>query len=225
MKIPLVEKLGKLNDEIAAQNRADLRAAGVRCLNLMGSPGCGKTLLLERTLAALRGEISIGVITGDLTTTRDAERIARHTDAVVQINTGGGCHLEAHQVRQGLAKLDLPSLDLLVIENVGNLICPVGFDLGQDVKVGMFSVPEGEDKPAKHPQLLLHAGLLLLSKVDLMPHVPFRLDVFLADLAAIRGDLPVLALSATTGQGLGAWLDWLRAFAANSSGGPDRPAS
>ncbi|MCU0725248.1 MAG: hydrogenase nickel incorporation protein HypB [Planctomycetes bacterium] len=214
MKIPLVEKVGKQNDEIAALNRVDLRAAGVRCLNLMGSPGCGKTLLLEKTLEALRGELSIGVITGDLTTTRDAERIARHTKAVVQINTGGGCHLEAHQVRQGIGKLDLPSLDLLVIENVGNLICPVGFDLGQDVKVGMFSVPEGEDKPAKHPQLLLQAGLLLLSKVDLMPHVPFRLDVFLADLAAIRGDLPVLALSATTGQGLGAWLAWLRAFAA-----------
>ncbi len=212
MEIPVVQKVGKLNDEVAAGNRSLLREAGVKCLNLMGSPGCGKTALLEVTLAALREEMTIGVITGDLTTTRDAERVARHTPHVVQINTGGGCHLEAHQVRQGMARLPLSELDLLVVENVGNLICPVSFDLGQDVKVGMFSVPEGEDKPAKHPALLLEAALLILSKVDLLPHVPFKLDVFLKDLAMIRGNLPVIALSATSGQGLPAWFDWLRAF-------------
>jgi len=212
MKIQVVENVQKANDEIAADNRAELRARGVASFNLMGSPGCGKTAWLERTLDVLASEMTVGVLTGDLATTRDAERIEAHTPHVVQINTGRGCHLEAHQVRQGMRNLDLDALDLLVIENVGNLICPVSWDLGQEAKVGMFSVPEGADKPAKHPYIVLAADLVVLNKADLLPHVPFDMDAFLGDLASIRADVPVLEVSAVQGTGLEPWLDWVRAL-------------
>lgn len=210
MKIPLVENVRKANDVLAGANREALRRHGIRAVNLIGSPGCGKTTLLERTLEALGDEIPVGVITGDLTTTRDAERIAARCPHVAQINTGRGCHLDAGQVARGMESLPLAGLRLLFIENVGNLICPVGFDLGEDVTVGMFSVPEGDDKPAKHPYLVLEAGLLLLSKIDLLPHVPFDENAFRADLARIRDDVPLLRLSVRTGEGFDAWLDWLR---------------
>ncbi|UCD74869.1 MAG: hydrogenase nickel incorporation protein HypB [Phycisphaerales bacterium] len=210
MDIPVVENVLKLNDEIAAENRRRLGEAGVVCLNLVGSPGSGKTTLLEKTLDSLRGELRIGIITGDIATTRDAERLARFCDHVTQINTGGGCHLDANQVKQGMNNLPVEDLDLLIIENVGNLICPVGFDLGQDAKIGLFSVPEGEDKPAKHPRVVLESALLLLNKIDLLPHVPFSMDVFESDLRKLRDDVPVLKLSAVTGEGLDAWVDWVR---------------
>lgn len=214
MHIQVVQNVLKLNDEIAAMNRAALADAGVACVNIIGSPGSGKTSLLETTLRALRDEIRIGVITGDIATTRDAERLAGLCTQVTQINTGGSCHLEAHQVRQGMATLRLGELDLLFIENVGNLICPVGFDLGQGAKVGIFSVPEGADKPAKHPRIVLEADLLLLTKTDLLPYVPFDREVFHADLRTMRDPVPLLELSAMTGDGVGRWLGWLRAFAA-----------
>jgi len=214
MEIPVVENVLKHNDQFAQLNRRTLHEAGVRCLNLIGSPGCGKTTLLEGTLSALNGEMAIGMLAGDIATTRDAERLARHCRAVSQINTGGGCHLDANQVREGMSRLPLADLDLLIIENVGNLICPVGFDLGHDAKVGMFSVPEGDDKPAKHPRLVLEADLLLLNKIDLLPYVSFSLEVFHRDLASIRQDVSILQLSASTGEGLEAWLDWIRAFVA-----------
>jgi hydrogenase nickel incorporation protein HypB len=215
LKIPVVRNVLERNDESAALNRARFREAGVRCVDLIGSAGCGKTALLERTLGELAGDVRVGVLAGDLTTTRDAERIAKHCPHVVQINTGRGCHLDADQVRQGADGLPLGELDLLLIENVGNLICPVGFDLGQDVKVGMFSVPEGDDKPEKHPYLVLEAGLLILSKTDLLPHVPFVLDSFREGVAGIREDVELLALSAVTGEGFGAWLAWLRNLVEN----------
>jgi hydrogenase nickel incorporation protein HypB len=216
MEIPVVENVLKVNDEIAARNRRLLGESGVFTVNLMGSPGCGKTALLEKTLEALGGEIRCGVLTGDLTTTRDAERIAVRCRDVVQINTGKGCHLDANQVGKGLEGLPLADLDVLFIENVGNLICPVGYDVGQDAKVGMFSLPEGDDKPAKHPYLVLEAALLVLAKTDLAPHVPFDRDVFFRDVRRIREDLPVLELSTTTGDGLGPWLDWVRESAARA---------
>jgi len=212
--IPVVENVLKHNDEFAQLNRDALRAAGVSCVNLIGSPGCGKTLLLEKTLRSLRGEFRVGVLTGDIATTRDAERLAAYCEHVGQINTGGGCHLDANQVRQGMKALPLADLDLLIVENVGNLICPVGFDLGQDAKVGMFSVPEGADKPAKHPRIVLEAGLLLLNKIDLMPYVPFDFDVFLHDLRSIRADVELMQLSAASGDGVDDWMDWLRRFVA-----------
>ena len=214
MDIPVVENVLKKNDEVARQNRDLLAGHGVACVNLMGSPGCGKTALLERTLQSLAAEMRVGVVTGDLTTTRDAERIAVHTKDVSQINTGRGCHLDANQVRRGMEHLPIARLDLLVIENVGNLICPVGYDLGQDAKVGMFSVPEGEDKPAKHPYLVLEAAVLLLNKSDLLPHVPFDLAVFEQDVRGMRDDVPLLLLSAVTGEGLDGWLDWIRRLVA-----------
>ena len=179
MQVPIVENVLKLNDEVAAINRQAISAAGVFCIDLIGAPGCGKTALLEATLKMLGESLSVGILVGDLTTARDAERMARFCKQVVQINTGKGCHLDANQVRQALMQVDLSSLDLLVIENVGNLICPVGFDLGQDMKVGMFSIAEGDDKPAKHPYLVREASLLVLNKIDLKPYVPLRPETLL----------------------------------------------
>jgi len=178
MKVKVVEDVLKLNDEIAGLNRQSLRQAGVFAIDLIGAPGCGKTSLIERTLQSLRKQIRIGVLVSDLTTQRDAERMARYSDQVVQINTGKGCHLDANQVRQGLEQIDLEQLDVLFIENVGNLICAVGFDLGQDVKVGMFSVSEGNDKAAKHSYLVKEASVLLLNKTDLLGVVPFDKERF-----------------------------------------------
>ena len=215
-EIPIVENVLKLNDEIAAINRRVLRDAGVFAMNLIGSPGCGKTALLEATLEQLGDRPKTAVLVGDLATTRDAQRLGRHTDEVVQINTGRGCHLDANQVRQALAQVDLQSLDLLVIENVGNLICPVGFDLGQDAVVGMFSVSEGDDKPAKHPPLVHRADLLILNKVDLLPHVDFDLDRFRGDVKQLspRGEL--IELSVTDKQ-IGPWMGWIEKQVAGRS--------
>ena len=210
MKVPVIENVLKLNDEVAELNRQELREAGVVTVNLLGSPGAGKTTLLEKTLEALREEMTVGVLVGDLTTTRDAERLARYCEHVLQINTGKGCHLNANQVRQGLKSLPLEKLDLLIIENVGNLICPVGLDLGQDVKVGLFSATDGDDKPAKHPYVVLESQLLLLNKIDLLAYVPFDLERFEQDLRALREDVPLLKVSAATGEGLGQWLNWLQ---------------
>ena len=150
-----------------------------------------------------------GVLTGDLTTTRDAERLIRYTSQVAQINTGRGCHLEAHQVREGLNRLDLTGLELLIVENVGNLICPVSWDLGQHARVGMFSASEGDDKPAKHPYIVLASDLILLTKTDLIPHVPFDRERFRQDLGSIREDVPLLEGSAMTGEGMDEWTGWL----------------
>lgn len=218
MEIKIVENVLKLNDEVAQQNRRQLKQAGVTCINLIGSPGCGKTAVLERTLGALGSEMAIGVLAGDMATTRDAQRLAAFTPHVVQINVGKSCHLDANQVRQGMNALDLPALDLLVIENVGNLICPVGFDLGQDVKVGMFSATEGDDKPAKHPYVVLEAGLLLLNKSDLLPHVPFNADRFREDVRSIREGIPLIEISAVTGAGLDVWFNWIRCLCNEQSG-------
>ena len=209
-QISVIENVLKLNDELAAMNRQTLREAGVFCVNLIGGPGCGKTALLETTLKQLAGLHSVGVLVGDLATTRDATRLAAHATQVVQINTGKACHLEAHQVRQAMGRLNLDALDILVIENVGNLICPVGFDLGQDVKVGMCSVAEGDDKPAKHPPIIAAVDALLLNKMDLIQHVPFSLERFYEDVARLNPALEVLEVSAHT-QMIDPWIDWLLA--------------
>lgn len=209
MNIPVVENVLKLNDEIAAENRENLKDAGVVTLTLIGSPGSGKTTLLETTLQTIGEGLSIGLLTGDIATSRDAERLAPYCRHVAQINTGGSCHLDANQIKQGMKQLPVENLDLLIIENVGNLICPVGFDLGQDAKIGLFSVPEGHDKPAKHPRIVLEADLLLLNKVDLIPYVTFDRDVFYCDLKSMREDVPVMELSATTGEGIESWVNWI----------------
>jgi hydrogenase nickel incorporation protein HypB len=150
------------------------------------------------------------VLVGDLTTARDAQRMAGYCDQVVQINTGKGCHLEANHVHQALSRIDLARVDILFIENVGNLICPVGFDLGQDVKVGMFSVTEGDDKPAKHPYIVAESSALILNKTDLLPYVPFRKEIFMDDIRRLNAKAPLFELSVTKGDGFDAWLDWLK---------------
>jgi hydrogenase nickel incorporation protein HypB len=209
MHVHVVESVLKLNDDVARHNREVLRGAGVFTIDLIGGPGCGKTTLVEKTVAALRKDLRIGVIVGDLTTARDAQRIAAVCPEVVQINTGKGCHLEAHQVRQAMEKIDVTKLDLLIIENVGNLVCPVGWDLGQNAKVGMFCTTEGADKPAKYPQLVEVADVLLLNKMDLMPYLTFDLAQFRADVRHLRPEAQVIECAAQSGD-LGPWLEWLR---------------
>ncbi len=209
MEVKVVENVLKLNDQIAARNRQAFRDANLFVIDLIGAPGCGKTALLEQTVRRFDGELAIGIVVGDLATTRDAERLLNAGATAVQINTGRGCHLDANQVQQAVAQLDLGSLDVLVIENVGNLICPVGFDLGQDVKVGMFSVSEGDDKAAKHPHLVHAASLLLLNKVDLIGKVPFDPAVFRADVAQLNAEVAIEEIAVLEDE-VDGWLDWVR---------------
>jgi hydrogenase nickel incorporation protein HypB len=199
----------KLNDELAALNRERFREAGVFVVDMLGAPGCGKTALIEATIQRLSPGTRIGVIVGDLATSRDAQRMARFTKHVVQVNTGKTCHLEANHVHQALKSIDLDRLDLLFIENVGNLICPVGFDLGQDLKVGIFSTTGGDDKAAKHPYIVCESSLLVLNKVDLLPYVPFDLKLFRDDVLRLKPAARLIAMSATTGSGMDAWIEWL----------------
>lgn len=209
MRISVVENVLKMNDEIAALNREKFARAGLLVIDILGAPGCGKTLLIEKTIQQLGGDVRVGVIVGDLATQRDAQRMARFTDQVVQVNTGKTCHLEAHHIRRAMDKIDLDMLDLLFIENVGNLICPVGFDLGQNAKVGVFSVTEGDDKAAKHPYIVQESSLLLLNKIDLLPHVSFDLDLFKDDIRSLNGGKELLEISAVTGVGMRRWTQWL----------------
>jgi hydrogenase nickel incorporation protein HypB len=209
MQVPVVEKVLKLNDEIAALNRQTLKQAGIFTIDLIGAPGCGKTSLIEHTCRKLNDKVRIGVIVGDLTTRRDADRMAHFTEQVVQVNTGRGCHLEANHVRQAMASLDLSRLDFLIIENVGNLVCPVGFDLGQDMKVGMFSVSEGDDKPAKYPYLVHESQVLLLNKMDLIGLVPFDRGIFHGDVRRLNPDVEVIEISILKDTGFERWLKWL----------------
>ncbi len=217
VRLPVVERILEANDEIASSIRAELARRGIFAIDLIGAPGSGKTALLEATLRSLKGRRKPAVLVGDLTTRRDGDRLARWCDQVVQISTGEGCHLEAVQVRDALAGIDLEGVDLLFVENVGNLICPVGFDLGQSVKVGLFSLTEGDDKAAKHPYLVTAADLILLNKIDLAPHLTFDRSLFEADVRLLNPHVPILGISSTTGEGLDAWLDWLDRRAVSSS--------
>jgi hydrogenase nickel incorporation protein HypB len=214
-RVAVVENVLKLNDQIAALNRQVLRDSGIFTIDLIGAPGCGKTALLEATLPRLAPDLRGAVVVGDLATQRDADRMARFCDQVVQVNTGKGCHLEAHHVRQAIANLDVSRIDVLFIENVGNLICPVGFDLGQDVKIGMFAVSGGDDKAAKHPYIVCESSLLLLGKSDLYPHVPFDRDLFRTDIRQLNPKVELFELSAKTGEGMDQWVGWLRAQSKN----------
>jgi hydrogenase nickel incorporation protein HypB len=209
--LPVDEHVLDVNDTIAAANRAEIGRRGILAIDLIGAPGSGKTSLLEATLRSLRGRLRPAVLVGDLTTRRDGDRLARWCDQVVQISTGQGCHLEAHHVRDAIGDIDLAAIDLLFIENVGNLICPVGFDLGQAATVGLFSLTEGDDKAAKHPYLVETADLIVLNKVDLAPYLAFDRPGFEADVRQLNATVPVLGVSAVTGEGLDAWIDWLEA--------------
>lgn len=197
------------NSAIAARNRARFARTRTLVVNLMSSPGSGKTTLLCRTLEALRGHRPVAVIEGDQSTSLDADRIRATGTAALQLNTGRGCHLDAAMVERALSELPPPTEGVLFIENVGNLVCPAGFDLGEARRVVVLSVTEGEDKPLKYPHMFASADLVLVNKADLLPHLRFDLQQLYANIARIRPGVPVLLVSATTGAGLEQWLGWL----------------
>ena len=197
------------NDLLAGRLRRQLQDLGVLALNLISSPGSGKTTLLVETVRRLQGRLPVAVIEGDQQTTRDADRIAATGAPAVQINTGKGCHLEAKAIHQALQRMPVPAGGILFIENVGNLVCPALFDLGERDKVVILSVTEGDDKPAKYPHVFDAATVMVLNKVDLLPYVDFDVERCLAEARKLQPKLQVLKLSARTGEGMEAWVDWL----------------
>ncbi len=207
-RIPVVEKLLTANEQVAADNRDYFAARHVMVINIMASPGAGKTTLLMATIAALP-ERRIGVIEGDVASQIDAEKIAETGAPVVQINTGGACHLDAPMIRRALPALPLDDLEMVFVENVGNLICPVSFDLGQNYNVALLSIPEGDDKPYKYPAIFEAVDLVIVTKWDLRPYLDFDLDKFTELVHGLNPNAPVLCLSAKTGEGLRDWLRWL----------------
>ncbi|MGH2744052.1 MAG: hydrogenase nickel incorporation protein HypB [Thermoleophilaceae bacterium] len=211
-KVRVVKDALDANATIAQANRADFDRAGVTVVNLMSAPGSGKTSLLERVLVGLDG-LSVGVLEGDVQGSYDADRLARLHVPVTQLNTdpgfGGECHLDANMVRSALPSIPLDEIDLLVIENVGNLVCPAEFRVGEDTRVMVWSVTEGEDKPLKYPLMFRTCDLVLVNKIDLLPHLDVDLDRFLDNLDAVHPGVPHLKVSARTGEGVEAWRDWL----------------
>jgi hydrogenase nickel incorporation protein HypB len=208
-KIEVETDLRASNREVAAHNREHFLEHGLYVVNVMSGPGAGKTTLLERTVVALAERYRIAVIEGDIQSTRDADRIAQHGVQAIQINTGGACHLDARMIAGHAAKLNLHELDLLIIENVGNLVCPAEFDLGEHDKVMVLSVTEGDDKPGKYPVMFHEAKVMLLNKIDLLPYVDFDPDAAERDARALNEDLTIFRLSARTGEGMGPWLEWI----------------
>jgi hydrogenase nickel incorporation protein HypB len=209
--IEVRERVMARNDEIAAEVRRRLDEAGVTAFNLVSSPGSGKTLLLERTLEALGEELDISVVTGDVQTQNDADRLARRTDRLVQaVVTGGACHLDASQVMSALDEIDLARTRLFFVENVGNLVCPASWDLGELAKIVVFSVTEGEDKPLKYPKMFRMAKYAVLNKIDLLPHLDFDLEMAMSYALRVNPDIHFFLTSARTGQGLDDWFSFLR---------------
>ncbi len=217
-RIDVRERVMERNDEIARAVRQRLLGAGVTTLNLVSSPGSGKTLLLERTLAEMGDELGMAVVTGDVQTQNDADRLARHTDRLVQaVVTGGACHLDARQVLDAIDALDLEEIHLLFIENVGNLVCPASWDLGEDAKVVVLSVTEGEDKPLKYPKMFREAQYAVINKIDLLPYVPFDPDLAVRYALEVNPALRFFELSALTGQGMETWYTFLKQRVARST--------
>lgn len=208
--VPLEQRVLERNDRLAAETRLRLRARGVFAINLMSAPGAGKTTLLERTLRDVGGELGISVIEGDQATDHDAERVRAAGGRAVQVNTGAGCHLEAGMVARALEELDPAEGSVVVIENVGNLVCPALFDLGESARVVVVSVTEGDDKPLKYPHMFRAGDVLLLNKIDLLPYVRFDRDRCLTYAREMNPRLRSLQISATRGDGLDTWYDWLR---------------
>jgi hydrogenase nickel incorporation protein HypB len=209
MKIPVVQKVLQANDRIAEDNRRLFETRKVLVINLLSAPGAGKTTLLERTCEALKQRHAFGVVEGDIQSTRDAERIASTGVPVVQINTGGACHLDGNMVREALDELDLENLDVVVVENVGNLVCPVEFDIGEDHKVMILSVAEGDDKPFKYPLIFHESSLLLINKTDLLPYVECDVGQIRLEARKINPSLEIFEISCKTREGLTSWYNWL----------------
>lgn len=201
--------LGK-NDAVAEELRNLFKEKHVFVLDLMGSPGCGKTTLLEKTMQVLKDDINMAVIEGDLFTSKDADRIDRYGVPVVQINTAGGCHLDAPMIKKAIENIDLDKLDLLVIENVGNLVCPAEFDIGEQKRAVVLSITEGDDKPMKYPLMFKLASIVLLNKTDILKFCNFNLDGATEDIKTLNPGVEVLPVSCSLGDGLKPWLDWLR---------------
>jgi hydrogenase nickel incorporation protein HypB len=209
-RVPVVEKILSANDRLAAVNRARLDSAGVFSLNFMASPGAGKTSLIELTVKGLSGQLRLAVIDGDIATSLDADRAAAAGAVAVQINTGGECHLDAVMLHDALPQLNLAKIDLLVVENVGNLVCPASFRLGTHKSVLIASVPEGDDKPYKYPGMYRGVDALVINKIDLLPYVPFDMDYFRRGVQILNPGLITFPLSCRTGEGLEAWLEWTK---------------
>lgn len=219
MEIPVIRNVLEANDKMAAQLRALFARHGVLVLNLISSPGAGKTSLLERTLTDLREELRMAVVEGDLQTDNDARRVAATGAQAVQINTDGGCHLDSNMVMEAIASFDLSQLDILFVENVGNLVCPVEFDCGEDAKVALLSVTEGDDKPEKYPLLFNLAHALVLNKVDLLPYVDFNMDRAKDFATRLNKGLKIFDVSCRNGEGLEEWYQWLRTMRAAKKAG------
>lgn len=218
-RVMILEKILSENDRLAAENRDELRSHGIRTVNVMSSPGAGKTTLIAKTLPALAGDLRIGIVEGDIATSIDADQLEGLGAQVALVNTnagfGGECHLDAIMVRAGLERLDLTDLDLVLIENVGNLVCPAEFDVGQNARAMVYAITEGEDKPLKYPVMFHAVDAVVVNKMDLLPHLHFDLDLFRRNLESINPQAHVFELSAQTGEGVDAWVDWLRTVSAD----------
>lgn len=212
-KVPILTDFLEANDEVALDNKKAFDRHRILAINLMSSPGAGKTLVLEKTIGNLKKDFKFAVIEGDVATSNDAKRLAKYDIPVVQINTesfGGACHLDASMVKKAMKNLDLPSIQIVFIENIGNLICPAEFDLGEDKKVIVLSLTEGEDKPSKYPVIFRNADLLLINKTDLLPGLDVDLDLMLKNIKKVNSGLPSIQVSAKTEEGFEKWLHWLR---------------
>lgn len=209
MEIKVLKDILSANDQRAKENRILLNRYGIVALNITASPGAGKTSLILETIRRLKAKTKIGVIEGDISSSLDAERVAKEDVPVVQINTGGTCHLDATMISNAFANLPLQDLELLFIENVGNLICPAAFALGEDLNVLVASVPEGDDKPHKYPVMFSKADLVVLNKIDLLPHVPYNLRSFSEAVKGLNDKAEVLEISCRTGEGIDKWIAWL----------------
>jgi hydrogenase nickel incorporation protein HypB len=210
-RVEVEKKVLNENQILAEQLRERYREHGVLCVNLISSPGSGKTLLLEKTLERMDKNARVAILTGDLQTENDAKRLAKYGFPVKQIVTGGTCHLDARMVEKHLADWKLEDLDLLIVENVGNLVCPSSYDLGEDAKIVLLSTTEGEDKPLKYPSIFFKSELMVLTKIDLLPYVPFKADLARENARRVHPQMEILELSSTTGEGLDAWMNWLEA--------------
>ena len=219
-KVTIAQNILAANDTIAQEIQRSLAVRGIRTINIMSSPGAGKTTLLERTIERLhgyRGHLGIGVIEGDVETSADAERIEAAGAETVQINTRGACHLEAHMIRDALAETELARIELLFVENIGNLVCPAAWNLGEDTRVVVVSTTEGDDKPAKYPQMFAASEVMIVNKLDLLPYVDYDVEKVKRHALAINPHLRIFEMSCRTGAGLDAWCDWLLNFAAEKN--------